>query len=183
MPAFRFAIPVAALLVCPVIAMSQAQPESHAPWVIQDSGTMASLRGIDSADGTVAWASGTGGTVLRTTDGGAHWQKCTTPDAERDGAALDFRGVQAWDAQSAIGMASGPGEKSRLSQTNHGCNSWKLLFYQSGQRRLLGWIAIRRCVRKRQRSNWAPDWRPRGWPFRRFRKLGLRQDLGQRHAA
>ena len=38
---------------------------------MQDSGTTAGLRGIDSVDGTVAWASGTEGTVLRTTDGGA----------------------------------------------------------------------------------------------------------------
>lgn len=95
---------------------------------MQDSGTTAGLRGIDSVDGTVAWASGTGGTVLRTTDGGAHWQHCATPDVEKDGATLDFRGVQAWDAQTAIVMASGPGDKSRLYKTTDGCKAWKLLF-------------------------------------------------------
>jgi photosystem II stability/assembly factor-like uncharacterized protein len=94
---------------------------------MQDSGTTAGLRGIDSVDGTVAWASGTGGTVLKTTDGGAHWQKCAIPDAAKDGATLDFRGVQAWDATTAIVMASGPGEKSRLYKTRNGCHSWNLI--------------------------------------------------------
>jgi len=107
------------------------QPQALFParqiWQMQESGTTAGLRGIDSVDGTVAWASGTGGTVLRTTDGGAHWQKCAVPDAAKDGASLDFRGVQAWDAKTAIVMASGPGDKSRLYKTTDGCEAWTLL--------------------------------------------------------
>ncbi len=104
---------------------------SKGPWVMQESGTTAGLRGIDSVDGKVAWASGTGGTVLRTVDGGAHWGKCAVPDGTGigtgDGATLDFRGVQAWDEKSAVVMASGPGEKSRLYKTVDGCGSWRLL--------------------------------------------------------
>ncbi|MGD0737487.1 MAG: hypothetical protein ABR976_20340, partial [Terracidiphilus sp.] len=96
-------------------------------WQMQESGTTASLRGIDSVDGKIAWASGSGGTVLRTIDGGAHWQTCTIPDADKDGATLDFRGIQAWDAQIAIVMASGPGDKSRLYKTKDGCKTWTLL--------------------------------------------------------
>jgi hypothetical protein len=95
---------------------------------MQESGTTASLRGIDSVDGAVAWASGTDGTVLRTVDGGAHWEKCSVPDADKDGATLDFRGVQAWDAQTAIVMASGLGDKSRLYKTTDGCRTWMLFF-------------------------------------------------------
>jgi hypothetical protein len=79
-------------------------------------------------DGKVAWASGTGGTVLRTTDGGVHWAACAVPDAASDGATLDLRGVQGWDAQTAIVMASGPGDKSRLYKTVDGCKTWTLLF-------------------------------------------------------
>jgi len=99
---------------------------------MQESGTTAGLRGIDSVDGKVAWASGTDGTVLRTLDGGAHWTQCAIPDAQRDGATLDFRGVEGWDAQRAIVMASGPGDKSRLYKTTNGCRTWSLLFRNPG---------------------------------------------------
>lgn len=108
-------------------AALHAQPPVQTVWQMQESGTTAGLRGIDSVDGTVGWASGTGGTVLRTTDGGAHWMKCAVPDGEKDGGTLDFRGVQAWDAMTAIVMASGPGEKSRLYKTVDGCKSWRLM--------------------------------------------------------
>ena len=104
----------------------QAQPAEA--WLMQDSGTTAGLRGVDSVDGTVAWASGTEGTVLKTVDGGAHWQKCAVPDAAKDGATLDFRGVQASDANTATVMSSGPGDKSRLYKTADGCKTWVLVF-------------------------------------------------------
>ncbi len=122
----------AATAQSPAPSLTQAQPEPQSQpqrvWQMQDSGSTAGLRGIDSVDGTVAWASGTGGTVLKTTDGGAHWLKCTMPDAGTDGATLDFRGVQAWDGQTAIVMASGPGDKSRLYKTTDGCQTWTHLF-------------------------------------------------------
>ncbi|MDE3202228.1 MAG: hypothetical protein KGN79_15050, partial [Acidobacteriota bacterium] len=114
---------IAMLAVCGSLMGQQPQV-----WQVQDSGTTAGLRGIYSVDGTVAWASGTDGTVLRTTDGGAHWTKCAIPDEKTDGATLDFRGVQAWDADTAIVMASGPGAKSRLYKTTDGCGTWTLLF-------------------------------------------------------
>ena len=100
------------LIAASALAFAQSNPPAAPPvWQMQESGTTAGLRGIDSVDGTVAWASGTGGTVLKTLDGGAHWTQCAIPDAAKDGATLDFRGVQAWDAQTAIVMASGPGDK------------------------------------------------------------------------
>src|ERR1700733_8129491 len=106
---------------------SPAAQEQRQAWLVEDSGTTASLRGIDSVDGQVAWASGSEGTVLKTTDGGVHWAKCAVPDAATDGATLDFRGVQAWDDDTAIVMSIGLGEKSRLYKTTDGYKSWNLL--------------------------------------------------------
>jgi photosystem II stability/assembly factor-like uncharacterized protein len=116
---------IASVFAC-VLSTSAQQPKLS--WQMQDSGTTAGLRGIDTFDGKIAWASGTQGAVLKTTDGGTHWTKCAVPDSAIDGATLDFRGVQAWDAQNAIVMASGPGNKSRLYKTTDGCMSWTLLF-------------------------------------------------------
>src|SRR5215469_2455127 len=98
---------------------------AQAQFQIQDSHSSASLRGIHSLGNGVAWASGTEGAILRTTDDGATWQRCTTPpDAEK----LDFRGIQAFDQNTAIVMSSGKGDLSRLYKTTDACKSWKLIF-------------------------------------------------------
>ncbi len=102
-----------------------APPTAHAQWELENSGTKASLRGITNVGGGVAWASGTDGTVIRTEDGGTRWQRCTTPPGAEH---LDFRGVQAFDENTAIVMSSGPGDQSRLYKTTDGCQTWKLLF-------------------------------------------------------
>ncbi len=98
---------------------------AHAQWQIQDSHTHAGLRGIDYVGGGVAWASGTAGTVLRTTNNGKSWQTCTVPP---NGEALDFRAVQAFNANTAIVMSAGTGDLSRLYKTTDGCKSWKLVW-------------------------------------------------------
>jgi photosystem II stability/assembly factor-like uncharacterized protein len=73
----------------------------------------------------IAWASGSGGTILRTTNGGETWQTCALPpDAEK----LDFRGIQAFDGATAVVMSSGPGDHSRIYKTTDSCQSWKLVF-------------------------------------------------------
>lgn len=98
---------------------------ARAQWEIEDTHTTANLRGIDSVGGGVAWASGSNGTVLRTEDGGYRWQLCAVPPGVEK---LDFRGVQAFDAKTAIVMSSGKGDLSRLYKTTDGCQSWKLVF-------------------------------------------------------
>ncbi len=81
-------------------------------------------RGIHAVGGGVVWASGTGGTVLRSEDTGYLWQQCATPPGS---AKLDFRAIWAWDALHVLVLSSGPGDQSRLYQTTDGCSSWKLL--------------------------------------------------------
>ena len=100
-------------------------PRAASPWTMQKSSTTASLRGIHAIGSSTAWASGTNGTVLRTQDGGTTWQVCTVPPGAEK---LDFRGVWAWNENTAVVMSSGPGDQSRLYQTTDGCSHWKLLY-------------------------------------------------------
>jgi photosystem II stability/assembly factor-like uncharacterized protein len=96
-----------------------------AQWDTQESHSTADLRGIVSVGGGIAWASGSNGTVLRTEDDGVVWQGCAIPPGAEK---LDFRGIQAWDAQVAIVMSSGKGPLSRLFKTTDGCKSWNTVF-------------------------------------------------------
>jgi photosystem II stability/assembly factor-like uncharacterized protein len=105
--------------------LSVTYGSTQAQWTVENSGSTADLRGIDNVGNGVAWASGTNGTVLRTEDGGSLWQSCAIPPGAEH---LDFRGVQAFDANTAIVMSSGKGDLSRLYKTTDGCQTWKLVF-------------------------------------------------------
>src|SRR5271163_2329546 len=114
-------------LVCLVTADRAEQPSQKiatTPWEFQNSTTKAGLRGIHAVGNGVAWASGSNGTILRTEDGGYMWQSCAMPPGAEK---LDFRGIWAWDANTAVVMSSGTGDLSRLYKTTDGCSSWKLL--------------------------------------------------------
>jgi photosystem II stability/assembly factor-like uncharacterized protein len=79
------------------------------------------MRGLSVVSDTVAWASGTKGTVLRTVDGN-RWQVMQVPGAEK----LDFRDIHAVDAMHAVAMSAGPGDASRVYRTDDGGASWQL---------------------------------------------------------
>lgn len=113
----RSLLAIAALLTLPVAARAQ--------WEVLDTHTTADLRGIDNPGNGVVWASGTNGTVLRSEDSGIVWQLCAIPPGAEK---LDFRAVQALDANRAIVMSSGKGDLSRLYLTTDGCQTWTLFF-------------------------------------------------------
>lgn len=87
---------------------------------MQQSGVDARLRGVSAVNAKVAWASGSKGTVLRTTDGGVHWQHLIVPGADK----LDFRDIEGFDARTAVVMAAGPGVQSRVFRTRDGGATW-----------------------------------------------------------
>jgi photosystem II stability/assembly factor-like uncharacterized protein len=98
---------------------------SGAQWTLQDSHVGASFRGVAYVGNGVAWVSGTSGTVVHTDDMGTTWQKCATPTGAEK---LDFRGVQAFDAKTAIVFSSGTGDLSRVYKTTEGCQNWTQVF-------------------------------------------------------
>ena len=95
-----------------------------AQWSPQQSNTTAGLRGLSVVDANVVWASGTGGTFLRTTDGGATWKPGTVAGAEK----LDFRDVHAVDANTAYLLSIGNGDQSRIYKTTDAGKNWSLQY-------------------------------------------------------
>ena len=113
------------LIVSPFFFLNAAKAESGPR--VQVSHTTESLRGVSAVSREVAWASGTHGTYLRTTDGGVTWTPAQVPDA----GALDFRAVAAFSADEAFLMSAGPGEQSRIYHTGDGGKNWQLQFTNS----------------------------------------------------
>ncbi|HLW76591.1 MAG TPA: hypothetical protein VKS01_06385, partial [Bryobacteraceae bacterium] len=93
-------------------------------WQPQESGTTASLRGVWAVSEKVAWASGSGGTWLRTIDGGKTWKASKVEGA----SDLDFRAVRAFDEYTAFLLSIGTGEKSRIYKTTDAGEHWQLMF-------------------------------------------------------
>lgn len=92
-------------------------------WTMQTSGVSVRLRGVSAVSERVAWASGAGSTVLRTSDGGATWQKLSVTND-----ALDFRDIDAIDSQTAYALAIGNGPASRIYKTTDAGKTWTMQF-------------------------------------------------------
>lgn len=99
----------------------------HAAWEIQQSPVPdASFRAVQALDAEVAWIGGSGSTCLRTLDGGATWTALAVPGAE----LLDFRGLAAFDRDTAVLVSAGRAEegKARIYRTADGGGTWQLAF-------------------------------------------------------
>ena len=87
--------------------------------------TNASLRGLFVVDENVIWASGSGGTILLSTDGGENWKINIIEGAEDN----DFRSIFAWDKDRA--MVFGVAGPAFGYLTENGGESWEVVFQDS----------------------------------------------------
>ena len=101
-------------------------------WTMQTSGVDVRLRGVSAVSERVAWASGARSTVLRTVDAGATWQKLNVT-AE----ALDFRDIDAIDADTAYALSIGNGPASRIYKTTDAGKTWNLQFKNEDEKAFL----------------------------------------------
>jgi photosystem II stability/assembly factor-like uncharacterized protein len=99
-----------------------AAQQPHA--TAQQSGVTALLQSVSAVDEKTVWVGGTAGTVLRTLDGGDHWERRVIAGAER----LEFRGIHAISAAEAWALSAGPGDQSRIYHTADGGSSWASQF-------------------------------------------------------
>lgn len=111
---------------------------ANAQWQKQAVETDSSLRGLSVVNSNVIWASGTGGTFIRTIDGGKNWTVGQVPGAEK----LDFRDVEAFDANTAYVLSIGNGESSRIYKTNDGGKNWELQFTNKDEKAFFDAIAF-----------------------------------------
>lgn len=109
------------------LAQSQTQPaNAEIPAVEitfekQASGVEASLRGLSVVSQQVVWASGAGGTILRTVDGGQTWWRYQIPGRTE----VDFRDIHAFDSQHAMVMVAG--QPAEFWETRDGGETWSVL--------------------------------------------------------
>lgn len=99
------------------------QEESAAPlpphWQILPTPDVdASLRGLCTVSEKVAWASGTGGTVLLTIDGGQTWTRRYVPNTD----SLDFRDILAFDENTCFIISIGL--PAKIFKTIDGGENW-----------------------------------------------------------
>ena len=121
-----FVVLLAAMLAAAGMALGKAAPsaERDFAWQLTPTGSTARLRGLSAVSRDVAWASGSQGTVLRTLDRGATWQSVGPPGTEM----LQFRDIEAFDANRAVILSIGTGSDSRIYVTSDGGANWTLAF-------------------------------------------------------
>jgi photosystem II stability/assembly factor-like uncharacterized protein len=102
---------------------SGSRPRGYS-WHDTPTGSSASLRGLSAVSANMAWASGNGGTVLRTVNRGATWQSVGPPGTEN----LQFRDIEAFDADNAVILSVGSGTDSRIYVTSDAGQHWTLAF-------------------------------------------------------
>ena len=125
----------ASLRLCVVILLFAVAVSAQ--WVKQTVDTKAGLRGLSVVNEKVIWASGTGGTVIKTIDGGKTWNVMTVPGAEK----LDFRDIEAFDGNTAYILSIGNGESSRIYKTIDGGTTWKEQFRNKNEKAFYDAIA------------------------------------------
>lgn len=127
------------------LILAVSTPAEKSWWKVQTSGIDTNLRAVSAAHAPdakgvpipVVWASGSNGVILKSLDEGKTWQRLHI----KDGDALDFRGIVAFNASTAYLMSIGEGEKSRIYKTTDGGESWNLQYSDNRKEFFLDTIA------------------------------------------
>lgn len=88
-------------------------------WSVVPADTKSVFRAISAPGGKVCWASGSLGAFARTEDG-----KTWTTGRVKGAEEAQFRSIVAFDKDSAVMLAIGEGDASRVFRTDDGGKSW-----------------------------------------------------------
>lgn len=89
------------------------------------SGTKTSIRGLSVVNENIIWASGSGGKVARSTNGGKSFEWITVKGFEKN----DFRDIEAFDSNTAVIMAVA--DPAYILKTTNGGKDWKVVYSNS----------------------------------------------------
>jgi photosystem II stability/assembly factor-like uncharacterized protein len=124
MTSLRKIITVAVGLLLLAAAGGFASGRGGPSWALSTTGVTVRFRGLAPVSASVAWVAGSAGTILRTVDGGRHWRSVGPAEA----AALEFRDVEAFDADHALALTIGTGADSRIYATSDAGRHWTETF-------------------------------------------------------
>jgi photosystem II stability/assembly factor-like uncharacterized protein len=111
------------LLYTPILLLLSIFAHAQLPRVeILTSDTKTSLRGLSVVNDNVIWVSGSNGMVGKSTNAGKNWKWMVVKGFEKK----DFRDIEAFDASTAIIMASG--DEAYILKTIDGGDSWKVVY-------------------------------------------------------
>lgn len=96
-------------------------------WEAGNSGTTAGFRGLSAVSENVAWASGSGGTVVRTINGGQSWENVSVPETD----TLQFRDIEAFDENTAIVLSAGL--PAVIYKTTDGGQNWEQKYFSMAE--------------------------------------------------
>ena len=114
-----------------------AMGQTEGPWQMQQSGCKESLRGLHVLNAKNVWASGTNGTVVRTTDGGANWTVHKVEGAEE----LDFRDIHAFNRNTAVIISAGA--PARVYRTTDAGKTWTKTFEHPSEKAFFDAMSFR----------------------------------------
>ena len=109
-------------LICFILFMSFIFCADAQTVKILTSGTKTSLRGLSVVDDNIVWASGSGGMVAKSIDGGNSWKWYIVKGFEK----TDFRDIEAFDVNTAVIMAIA--EPAYILKTTDGGETWNTVY-------------------------------------------------------
>ncbi|KAB5566848.1 oxidoreductase [Coniochaeta sp. 2T2.1] len=117
----------AAIVAGASLPLSPRLAASSLSWDLLPTNSKAQFRGLSPVSDKIAYVSGTGGTVLRTLDGGATWSS-VGPALSPEDSALEFRDIEAITPDHVALLSIGESTDSRIYVTQDGAETWSQAF-------------------------------------------------------
>lgn len=118
------------------ICLTSAVVSQEIEVILQNPVSESSFRGLWIVDENVVWASGTKGTILKTTNSGKNWQTLQIKGFEDK----DFRDIVAFDEKRAFVINAG--SPAYILKTTDGGENWQIVYQDTSKQAFLNDIGF-----------------------------------------